>query len=172
MRKIMVAMALAGMMSASWAAAPSDASIEELLAATKAQQLVASMLANVEGTLSKQLEQLVAGKQLSDKERKALATLPAELSKILAAELSWAKWKPVYVKIYKETFEQKDVDGLVAFYKSPTGKVAVEKMPLVMQKSMEAMQAGMGPTMEKLRATVMKTMTDAKGPQVAPAPAK
>jgi hypothetical protein len=40
---------------------------------------------------------------------------------------------PIYLKYYTE----KELDDMIAFYKSPTGKKMIESMPGVMQESME-----------------------------------
>jgi hypothetical protein len=55
--------------------------------------------------------------------------------------MSWEKMKPMYVQLYRDTFEQEEVDGLIAFYKSPAGQAYVTKMPLLMSKSMAISQS-------------------------------
>lgn len=44
---------------------------------------------------------------------------------------------PIYLKYYSE----KELDDMIAFYKSPTGKKMIESMPGVMQESMEVGKA-------------------------------
>jgi uncharacterized protein len=70
--------------------------------------------------------------------------------------------RPLYVQVYQETFTQEEIDGLIAFYESPTGIAFVEKMPVVMQKSMSMMQSRMAPMMEKVRAVMKQTAEEAK----------
>jgi hypothetical protein len=70
--------------------------------------------------------------------------------------------RPLYIQIYQESFTQEEIDGLIAFYKSPLGIAFVEKMPLVMQKSMTIMQSRTGPLMEKMKAVIDQAMADAK----------
>lgn len=58
-------------------------------------------------------------------------------------EMSWAKMKPQYVRLYVETFDQDEVDGLLAFYATPAGQAMINKMPIVMPKMMGVMQDSM-----------------------------
>lgn len=111
-----------------------------------------------------QVDKMKSTRKLTEREVKAIDALPSAVSKIIADELSWGKWKSVYFGIYKETFEQSEIDGLIAFYKTPTGQSFVKKMPVVMQKSMGAVQKSMGPVVEKINGEVMKTIKAAKAP--------
>nr|WP_276510032.1 DUF2059 domain-containing protein [Niveibacterium umoris] len=49
----------------------------------------------------------------------------------------------MFLDIYQKTFTQKEVDGMLSFYKSPAGQAVIKKMPQVMQASMQIMQARM-----------------------------
>ena len=51
---------------------------------------------------------------------------------------------------------------LLAFYRSPAGVALLEKMPLVTQKSTAITQQRIGPLVEKLKASMAKTVQDAK----------
>jgi uncharacterized protein len=42
--------------------------------------------------------------------------------------------KPTLAKIYADTYTEQELDGILAFYKSPVGKSVLEKMPEVMQR--------------------------------------
>jgi hypothetical protein len=66
-------------------------------------------------------------------------------------ELSFAKVKDIYIQAYRETFTQDEVNGVIAFYKSPAGKAIAEKNPTVMQKAGTLMQARIGPMAQKLQ---------------------
>ena len=73
--------------------------------------------------------------------------------------------RPMFVQIYQESYTQEEVDGLVAFYQSPIGVAYIEKMPIVMQKSMTLVQTRMGPMMEKMQAALKQAMEEAKTPK-------
>lgn len=55
------------------------------------------------------------------------------------SSMSWEKMRPMYVSIYAETFTPEELQGLIAFYKTPVGQKWIEKQPqlqaAIMQKS-------------------------------------
>ena len=65
--------------------------------------------------------------------------------------LDWKKLEPVYVRIYQKSFSQEEVDGMIAFYKTPAGQAVIGKMPAVMQNTMDEMQQMMTPVMQKMQ---------------------
>ena len=87
--------------------------------------------------------------------------MPAKFTDIMREELSWSKMKPQYIRIYQESFSQEDVEGFIAFYRSPAGQAYVDKMPIVMQKSMAVgaqMSQNIGP---KIKAAIDQALKDA-----------
>jgi len=54
--------------------------------------------------------------------------------------LDYQKFKPAFIKIYDETFSAEEIQGLLAFYKSPAGRAFVDKLPVVMEHSAAAIQ--------------------------------
>ena len=43
--------------------------------------------------------------------------------------MTWDKLRPLYVRIYQESFTQEEIDGLIVFYESPAGIAFVERWP-------------------------------------------
>ncbi len=147
------------------AAPPSEASIIELLRLTKADALIEVMLSSMEQNIRNGMQQAAAGRPLSVEQHRMMELAPAKLTALVREELSWDKLKPIYVQVYLETFEQAEVDGLIAFYRSPTGQAFVRKMPMVQQKSMAITQQRMqsfGPRMEAAMAELMEQIKSAQ----------
>ena len=144
------------------AAQPTSESIDTLLTLTKTEALLDSMYGNVEQVMRQAMAQAVAGKSLSDEQRRYLEATPKRFITFMREELSWDSLKPMYIEIYRDSFTQEEIDGLIAFYQSPVGMAFVNKMPMVMQKSMTSMQARMQPMMEKMRAAMRQALEDAK----------
>ncbi len=144
------------------AAQPTSESIETLLTLTKTEALVESVYGNVEQAMRQGMAQAVAEKKLSAEQQRYLEATPKRFVTIMREELSWESLKPMYIEIYRDSFTQEEIDGLIAFYQSPVGMAFVNKMPIVMQKSMTSMQARMQPMMEKMKAAMRQALEDAK----------
>ena len=162
MRKFLVLVAAAAWCGASQAAPPTEASINALLAAAKTDKLVDSFYTYVTQSMRQGMHSALQDKALTDAQQRALDAVPAKFEQVMRQELSWEKLRPMYVKIYQETFTQSEVDGLMAFYKSPTGLAFVNKMPVVMKKSQQLMQERFAPLAAKMNAAVEQAISEAK----------
>jgi uncharacterized protein len=54
------------------------------------------------------------------------------------------------VRLYQATYTQDEVDGLIAFYKTPAGQALINKAPLLLQNTMNEMQAFMRPMVQRI----------------------
>ena len=162
MRRILVALTLFSAAVACRAEPPSTESIEALLVATKSEAIMESVNANMENNLRQGMAQTMAGKKITPKLQHFLDNAPRQFAEAMREELSWATLKPMYVQLYQESFTQEEVDGLIAFYRSPAGEALTNKMPLVMQKTMLLVQSRVASMMEKMRIATARAMADAQ----------
>lgn len=162
MRRLATLVCLAASLVTAQAAPPSDASIEALLTVTQAERLMDGMYANMEQMMRQGMQQAMRGQTLNDEQRRVLDAAPPRLAKVMREELSYATLKPMFAEVYRDTFTQDEIDGLLAFYRSPAGKAMIEKMPQAMQRSMAAVQQRMGPVMDKVRQAMEATVAEAK----------
>ncbi|RQO57254.1 hypothetical protein DBR47_15600 [Paucibacter sp. KBW04] len=144
------------------AAPASQESIEKLLVATKSESLLDSMYGGIEQSMRQTMRQAVIGKQLSSEQQRVLDAVPPKFVAIVREDMNWQKMKPLYVQLYQETFDQEEIDGLLAFYASPTGQAFVNKMPVVMQKSVALSQSLMQSFLPKMMAAIKEAMAEAK----------
>lgn len=144
------------------AAPPSDASIAALLSVTKSDKMLETMYANMEQMIRQSMQQASMGKTLTAEQKRVMELAPARIAKLMREEITWASMEPAIVKVYRDSFDQAEVDGLIAFYQSPVGQSFVNKMPLVMQRSMEASQAQLQAFMPKLQQAMADVMKEAR----------
>lgn len=141
----------------SFAAPPSEKSIEKVLDLSKAGKLMDDVWDQMDGVMKASIQQAMKGKTVSDEEQAIMDKQMKKMVAVMKEELSWEKLKPSFVKIYRETFTQEEVDGLIAFYQSPAGKALIDKQPAVMKKTMGVMQERMGPLMQKIQQLTEET---------------
>jgi hypothetical protein len=108
------------------------------------------------------MQQAAQGKTLTAEQQRIFDAVPARFVAVMRAEFGWAKMKPMYVQLYRDTFEQEEIDGLIAFYRSPVGQAFTSKMPLIMQKSMALTQAQMQTFIPKMKAAMEGAIAEAK----------
>ena len=144
---------------------PSEASIKQLLEVTQARKLIDSIMSQMDNLMQQAVVQAAQGREIPDNVQKEIDRQRAEMVAMMKELLDWKKLEPMYVRIYQKTFTQQELDGMLAFYKTPAGAAVIAKMPAIMQNTMDEMQGMMGPVMEKvqrLQQDVVARMKDAK----------
>ncbi len=133
-------------------------SVEELLRAANAASLVDGIYA--------QMNQVVGGmgKQLGVQPDEQ-AIFDAYMEKIFSAmreEMSWEKIEDPMIDIYLNHYTEKEIQDMLAFYQSETGRSMVEKMPAVMKDSMQLSQKMMQEFFPKMQTITQELKSDLK----------
>jgi uncharacterized protein len=144
------------------ASAASEASLKELLEVAKARKVLDSMLEHVDKVMKQAMQEATGGKPVSAKVQKHIDKLEADLKAVFKEECSWEKMEPIYLRIYQKSLTQQEVDGMIAFYKTPAGKAVMDKMPIILQNSVEEMKQMMGPMMQRLQRMQQEVMAEMK----------
>lgn len=132
---------------------PTEASIKQLLEVAQARKLVDSLIGQMDNLMQKSIAEAVQGRTIPPKVQKDIDQRRAEMIGMMKELLDWPKLEPLYVRIYQKTFNQQEIDGMIAFYKTPSGQAVISKMPSAMQNTMDEMQQMMGPVMQKIQKT-------------------
>jgi hypothetical protein len=130
---------------------PSEATIKQMLEVMQARKLVDSMMTQMDTLMLQMVAQATQGQTIPPKVQKEIDQQRSEVMAMMKDLLAWEKLVPLYVRVYQKTFTQQELDGMLAFYKTPVGAAMIAKMPAVMQNTMEETQSLMGPVMEKMQ---------------------
>ncbi len=129
---------------------PSEASVKQLLEAAQVHKLLDSIMTQMDSLLQQTIRQTTQGRKVSPKIQKDIEKRQAEMMAMVKDILDWKKLEPMYLRVYQKSFSQQEVDGMIAFYQTPAGQAVINKMPLVMQNTMNEMQELMGPVVRKI----------------------
>ncbi|HEX9282007.1 MAG TPA: DUF2059 domain-containing protein [Candidatus Udaeobacter sp.] len=97
------------------------------------------------------MQQATQGQRIAPEIKKDIDKRQTEMMRAIKGVLDWNKLEPMYVRVYQKSFTQAEVDGLVAFYKTPTGQALLTKMPVVMQNTLNEVQQLMQPMMQRMQ---------------------
>ena len=125
-----------------------DAKIEELLTLMKIEQMQKQAMDNVVQMISNQLKSQPDAAKAEEKEKRVMA--------LIADKTSWQNMKGTYIKVYSDTYNDTEIDGILLFYRSPAGKAMVDKQPALMSK----MSTTMADQMKELTPEIQKIMTE------------
>lgn len=129
-----------------------QASIERILVLTKADTVLDQVFAQIKSMVASQVPPGATAEQLA----KAQESL-GKILDLVKARMSWDKLHPQYVKLFDETYSREEIDGILAFYQSPAGRSMLEKMPLLISKSMAIAQSNMPELLPEIQRIVKVT---------------
>ncbi len=176
MRYVMILSLLAVSILPVQAAPPSEGSVEEMLKCLQVDKLLTGALAQMTDGMNKGMEQklqtTVGSRELTPAQKAAIDRFRKKFSQTIQEDLSPGKVRAIYLQCYKETFSQDEVDGIIAFYKSPAGQAISEKYPQVMQKAQTMMQAKMAPMSTKVQVAMDDMIKELENTQKSEAPPK
>jgi len=132
-------------------------SIEELLEITNVDSMVASMYDQMDHML------IGMGKQMGVKpsEQDVFDNYMRKIAAAMKEEMSWEKMKDPMIDIYLKHYTETEVQDMLNFYRSETGRSLIEKMPMVMGESMllsQEMMNGFMPTIQRLSEELKKDL--------------
>jgi len=119
-------------------AASKDAKIEEFLTLIKASSLQDQIFSQ----LGQQIDRATLGLAQQagipgPEQRSATADLQAKMIAAMKEFMSWDKLKPGMVEAYRNAYSEEELDGMLAFFKSPVGQAYLSKSPTIAAKSRE-----------------------------------
>lgn len=162
MRKVMLALFILLNMGALPALAAdrpaSEASIRHLLEVTKAKKLADSMMSKMDEIRDASMKQSMSGQVLTPRQEEVMLEMNEKMTALLKEELDWDRLEPMYVEIYRESFSQKEVDGMLSFYETPAGQAVIKKMPGVLETTMQRMQKRMAILLPKVQSIAVEGM--------------
>ncbi|MCK4809888.1 MAG: DUF2059 domain-containing protein [Candidatus Omnitrophica bacterium] len=121
---------------------------EELLVLMNTKENIERSFEIIKEMQKSQLQQMnVPGKESFEKAQ----AIREKVMDLISQELSWDKLKDDYITVYADTFSEKELEGIINFYKTPVGKKFTEKTPELMKKSMDISQKQMQELMPKLQ---------------------
>ncbi len=138
--------------TAALAAPPTDAQIERLLVASRAESTLAAVMPQMEAMQQQQFEQLLAAEELDPAQRAEIDRLRQRTTEIVRRTLAWEEMRPLYLDVYRKTYTAEDVAAITEFHESPAGQAMLDKNPALMQNLMVAIQQKTTPMIEELQA--------------------
>ena len=151
--RLLLTLALAASAPA-FAAEPTDADVDRLLKASRAESLLAGMIPQMEAVQQQEFDKHFAGKEMTGEQKAEVTRIQAKTQEIIRRTLSWEEMRPVYLDVYKKTYTREDVRAITKFYESAAGQRMLDKNPALMQNIMSAVQQKMVPMLEELQAEI------------------
>lgn len=141
---------------------PTEASIRELLELGDAHRLLDGMKAPLDALIAKTMQDAAQGKQITPEKQAILDRMRTKMTDAAGETLNWDNMLPMYVKVYQESLTQEELNGMIAFYKTPAGQAMIRKMPLIMQNVLGQMVSLMKPFQQRIQQIQRETLQELK----------
>ena len=115
--------------------------LHEMFRLSHVDQTMALMFAAQEKQMPQLLRKLMPAGTITPAQQADLDAFVLKVHHIVEQAASWDKLEPQFTDIYASVYSEQEIDGLIAFYKSPVGSEMVAKQPEVVQKSQAVTQS-------------------------------
>jgi len=169
---LLACLLIAGPVLAKNDAPASDESIRELLAITDAHKLIDTVRGQVDAMVNSSSQQALQGKTITPERQAILDRMRTKMEAVIDDMLNWDTLQGVYLRTYRASFSQSELDGILKFYKTPAGQAMIKKMPVVMQNVMGEMQGLLQPMQQRMQEIQRETLQELKALPEKDAPAE
>jgi hypothetical protein len=87
-----------------------------------------------------QTQQALSAASLSPAQQKVIDRLGVKVIAVTQTQINWAQVEPRLIEAYRNTFTQREIDGMLDYYRSPAGQAELTKQPRVQQLGLQFMQ--------------------------------
>lgn len=136
------------------AAEPTNESLERLFVVTDVRATLDAVLAGSEDRMKTLMAQALKPYPENEELQQAAAKIGEKFGRDFVAALKWENLKGDYLRLYRETYTQEEVDAQIAFYETPLGQSIVAKGPAVGAKSSAIMQGRYLPLIQGMQESI------------------
>lgn len=135
------------------------AKIEDMFIVLKMDSMMKQMMTQGIAQGKETVRQMMGNTPFTPADQKIVDDSIAKMIAVVSDALSWEKLKPAYVDLYASAYSEEEVDGILAFYKSPVGQVLLSKTPELVTKAgaiVSARTQDLGPRMQQVMGELQK----------------
>lgn len=162
---------LATVASLARASPPSSESVDRLFAAMYPNDMSDANYSKVLPILTTLIRSELGEGRSDDEAAKMYDALAPRAERLIKEQMGQAASKDDFVQIYSELFTQEEIQGLITFYESPSGRAFAMKAPLVLEKTLLVKQKRMEPLMSEIHKMVREAIRQQGSPVIGAPPA-
>jgi hypothetical protein len=140
----------------------SEASVRQLLEVTRSRKLMDDTMGQMDSYMRTAMNQALAGKIPTADEQAILDDMNRKLVALMQREMRWDILEPKFIALYRQSFTEQEIAGMLSFYRTPAGQAVITKMPLVMQHTMATLQELMGTMVPQMQAIQQEALQKLK----------
>jgi hypothetical protein len=132
--------------------ASKQAKVRDLFATMHMEHMLDQMMHSIQGEVEAVAQSTPAAEQTTPQQKKVTQDFMDKSMKVVTDSVGWTALEPEYVKLYASTYSEVEIDGILAFYKSPVGQAMLAKTPQLSAGGMQIVRSRMGSFQPKIQA--------------------
>ena len=140
------------------------AKVKELFAVTHVDHSLDRMRSAMGQQVQATAKNAAGAERMTPEKKKIQQEYIDNSMKVVDQQFGWPVLEPAFTKLYMDSYSEADLDGILAFYKSPAGQDMLNKTPALSSGVMEIVHGHMGdfqPKMQSLQELYVKAMAPA-----------
>ena len=161
-RRSMTALLVCGALAAT-AATPARASettkrekLEQMFQMMQIQKTMDQVSAQQVAQARALIANMVPRQNASPEQQKDMNAFVDKILAISHEAINWQKLEPQYLDLYSQAYTEEEIDGILAFYRSPTGQAMLSKQPDLLAKSQAIAQTQVIAMLPQIRAAAIE----------------
>ena len=152
------------------------AKVEELFTVMRMDQTMSRMMTAIRQQTEKMMQSIMqpspGTSQMTPEQKRITQEFQNKVLTAATEAVGWKALEPDMVNLYASTYTPQEIDGLIAFYKSPVGQTFLDKTPDLTQASMQLTQQKVMALQPKMQALIQDyaKQIEAAGPPPPPPP--
>ena len=150
MIRVLLLILLTALLFSSTAVASPDShrqAAEDMLKISRVDKMIEPMMENVMSVMQQQMAQI----DIPEDRKPIIEKYNEKIVKTLREEMKWEKMKDEFIELYLRVYTEEEIRGLIEFYTSPLGQKMLDKMPELMQASLQISQGLLQQTLPKIQ---------------------
>lgn len=162
--RLTLSLALALCLPVASVQAADPAKVDELLELMDIKKNVAQMQTMINQVMDEEFEARIASEKLTPAQAARVRATNQVMKDNFAQIFAWEELGPEYRRIYADVLTDAEVEGAIAYYRTPAGAAMLAKTPELMQRSMVVGQNRAREAMPRMQAELDRAMHEAKAP--------
>ena len=129
----------------------SDTSIKELMKMMHSDQVIEVTKAQIKLQMAQVVEQALKKRKPNKQEQQAIEKMNKNIFLAFDEEINREKLEAMSIRLYKASFSEEEISGIIRFHKTPAGQALINKLPLVTKNTMQEIQQMMGRYIPKIK---------------------
>jgi hypothetical protein len=132
--------------------ASKQAKVRQLFVTMRMDHMLDQMMSAIEKQVQAVAQTTPGAQNMTPEQKKLTQNFMDNAMKAVRESVGWNALEPDYVKLYADTYTEEEIDGILAFYKSPVGQKMLEMTPQLTEGGMKIVRSRMGDFQPKIQA--------------------